>query len=65
MDFFTTYEVVAETEEEAFSFIKQLEPPAIRDKIKIHEIKRRKKIPNELKGVYHTTGYCFYDREEE
>lgn len=44
MDFFTTYDVVAETEEEALGFIKQFEPPAIRDKIKIEEVKEKRKF---------------------
>jgi hypothetical protein len=58
------YDVIAETENEAIYFIKEFEPFAIRDTFKIEEIKKIKKMPNELKGVYHTIGYCFYDREQ-
>ena len=65
LNFFTNYGVIADNEEEALKFIMQFEPKEFHKSIKIEEIKRYKKMPKEPKGVYHTSGYCFYNRDEE
>lgn len=62
--FFTTYDVVADDEDEAAKFIKEIEPKKIRDSIKIEEVKILKSH-KQPKGIYKTTGYCFYSDEEK
>lgn len=65
LNFFTNYGVIAENEEEALKFIMQFEPKEFHNSIEIEEIKQKKKMPKEPKGVYYTSAYCFYDRDEE
>ncbi|WP_342643372.1 tetratricopeptide repeat protein [Rhodoligotrophos ferricapiens] len=57
--FFTTYDVVADGEEEALNFIKEFEPEAVADSLQIEEVKliESEKQP---KGVYKVSSYYFY-----
>jgi tetratricopeptide (TPR) repeat protein len=58
--FFTTYEVVADDQTEAFDIIKCFEPVTLHESLKMEEVEIVKKSPNQPKGVYETTGYTFY-----
>jgi tetratricopeptide (TPR) repeat protein len=60
--FFTTYDVIADTEEEAVSLIKRFEPKEVRDTIKVEEIKIIEERSNDPIGVYETSGYGFFPR---
>lgn len=62
--FFTTYDVIAETEEEAVILIKRFEPKEVRDTIKVEEIKIIEDRPNDPIGVYETSGYSFFPRDD-
>jgi len=62
--FFSTYDVVADDEEEALSFIKEIEPKEIRSALKIEEVKILRS-PKQPKGIYKTSGYCLYSDEEK
>jgi tetratricopeptide (TPR) repeat protein len=65
VNFFTTYGVIAENEIEAIEFIKQFESKNIGEKMRIEESRKKKRMPHLPKGVYSTTGYAFYNRDED
>ena len=62
--FFTTYAVIAETEEEAFKLIKRFEPKEVRDTIKVEEINIIKDHIKGPIGVYNTSGYIFFPQND-
>jgi len=57
--FFSTYDVVADSEEEALSFINEIEPEEIRCSLKIEEVKILRS-PKQPKGIYNATSYFTY-----
>jgi tetratricopeptide (TPR) repeat protein len=63
--FYTTYDVIAETEEEAVNLIKRFEPEEVKDSIKVEEIKIIENRPNDPTGVYETSGYGFFPRDDK
>jgi hypothetical protein len=63
--FYTTYDVIAETEEEAVNQIKRFEPEEVKDSIKVEEIKIIENRPNDPTGVYETSGYGFFPRDDK
>lgn len=64
-NFFTSYDVVASTEEEALEYIKFFEPDELKDSIKIHETEVLEKNIKDNKGVYETNGYNLYPRKDK
>lgn len=66
--FFTTYEVVADSPDEALEVARLFEPDAVRDTLKIEESEAVEARPGEPKGVYSASGYSFFpgrEREED
>ena len=63
--YFCMFDVVAETEAEAFEFIKVFEPEFVRKSLKLDECKVIEENWNEYKGVYKTYGNIFFDNKEE
>ncbi len=64
--FFVTYEVVAETPQEAMLFIIPFEPEGVRETLAIEECTDREAAADQPKGVYNACrGYAFYPWEEE
>jgi len=70
-EFVTTYDVVADDEEEALRLIAECEPPQVRDSLRIvetHPVDHEDESPTPYKGVYATGDYHMYqpgDEEEE
>ncbi len=62
--FFISYDVVAEDQEEAVFFIKRFEPVGVRNRIAIQDVDTLKPSPELPKGVYFTSGYCFFNFEK-
>lgn len=62
--FYSTYEVVADSPDEALEYIKQLEPDDVQDSMTVEEWKELESCPDFLKGVYSRTGYCFFPQTE-
>ncbi len=60
--FLTSYDVVADSVEEAMEFIKEFEPREVRDSLSVEECEILESEP-QPKGVYETNGYSFYDEE--
>ncbi len=60
--FFTKYHVVADDLEQALKFIREFEPPEIRDSLEIEEIVEKERS-DQPKGVYWTSAYNFYPEE--
>ena len=58
--FFTTYEVVADSADEALEFARLFEPPGVRDSLRIEESEVLEERPGEPKGVYRSSGYSFF-----
>lgn len=58
--FYTSYRVVADDLGEALAFVREFEPPAIRDELQIDEVQAQEPCA-EPKGVYWTSGYSFYE----
>ncbi len=64
--FFANYEVVAETPEEALTFILPFEPEKVRDSLVIEEYALREPAPGIPKGVYQAQGsYMMFPWDEE
>jgi tetratricopeptide (TPR) repeat protein len=61
--FFTTYDVVADSKEEAFTYVCGFEPEEMRDSLKIEECEVLEKRPDGPKGVYRITGYGIFSRK--
>ncbi|MDB5431047.1 MAG: hypothetical protein JWP35_2163 [Caulobacter sp.] len=62
--FFATYEVMADDEIEALAFIKEFEPPAVRDSLVVSECEVLAS-PEQPKGVYLAApGYAFFSEDE-
>lgn len=57
--FVTVYDVVAESPDDAMLYAKNLEPPEIRDSMKLREVKNRGPVPTYLQGVYWRSVYNF------
>ena len=62
--FFTPYEVVADTQEEALELLSRLEPADVRDSLKISECEAVEDCPGERHGVHRTGGYSFFFPED-
>lgn len=62
--FFTSYQVVAENLDEALAFVREFEPPEIRDALKIDEVEAQGPS-TEPKGVYSTSAYHFYRKDDD
>lgn len=63
--FYSTYEVVADSPDDALEYIRQLEPDDVRDCMAVEEWKELEACPDMLKGVYTRTGYCFFPKESD
>ena len=61
--FFASYSVCADSEEEAFSFVTELQPDEVTN-LRIAEAKVANTV-TEPKGVYSASGYAFYSAEGE
>jgi tetratricopeptide (TPR) repeat protein len=67
-EFVTTYDVVADDEEEALRLIAECEPPQVRESLRIaetHPIDHEGESPAPYKGVYATGDYHMYQPGEE
>lgn len=62
-EFFRTYQIVADTLEEAFEFTKVFEPDEIAESLSIEEYKLEELDSPMLKGVYEASGHIFYSEE--
>ncbi|MCM2334627.1 MAG: hypothetical protein NDI82_11860, partial [Anaeromyxobacteraceae bacterium] len=62
--FFRSYQVVADTPEEALAMIAPMEPEAA-PTLRIDESRRLQDTPGALKGVCHRDGYAFFDESPE
>lgn len=60
--FYTTYEVVAEDENEAMDFVRAFEPESVRESLAIEESEVLRRYATH-KGVYMTSGYGFFPGE--
>jgi len=60
-NFFTSYDVVSETIDEALKFIKRFEPKNIRNSLKIDEYELLDNADDQPKGVYTVSGYSYYE----
>lgn len=58
--FITTYEVVADTVEDALSFAQDLEPIEVRDSMKVDSHEDLGQFPDNNQGVYWRSAYGFY-----
>lgn len=58
--FYATYEVVAETAEEAMTFILPYEPEGVRETLAVDECTRREAAADQPKGVYEVSSYAFF-----
>lgn len=64
--FFASYQVVAETPEEAMTFIRRFEPEDVRETLIIEECEEGESAPDQPKGVYEAPrGYSFFPWEEK
>jgi hypothetical protein len=54
--FFATYDVVADTADEALAFIRPFEPEGVRDTLAVEECTPGEAVPDEPKGVYEARG---------
>jgi len=61
--FYTSYDVIAENQRQAFEYLRVFEPEEIRSSLKIDEAKAIEDRPGEPQGVYSTCGYAFYCEE--
>lgn len=63
--FYSTYWVVAKSDDEALQFVKELEPPEVQPTLKVQESESapREEWQN-LKGVYSRSGHMFADDED-
>jgi hypothetical protein len=57
--FYISYDVVADNQDEALSFIKEFEPDAVRKSLMIKKIEIFEANP-QPKGIYKTAGYSFF-----
>ena len=62
LSFFTTANVVADSQEEAFELASSLEPEAVRKSLRIDEVEVVGEAIDVPTGVYETSGYAFYPR---
>ncbi len=63
--FFTTYDVVADDKDEAFTYVRNFEPEEMRESLKIEECEALEKRPDDPKGVYQITGYGLFPRKSK
>lgn len=62
--FYSTFDIVADSAEEAMAFAAELEPDEVRESLVAEEISVLGPCPNDLKGVYNRTGYAFFGPDE-
>ena len=62
--FFTTYEVVADSSDEALELTRRFEPPGVQQTVRAEESEVLEARPNEPKGVYSASGYNFFPGHE-
>ncbi|MCP5059270.1 MAG: hypothetical protein GY937_21405 [bacterium] len=62
--FFTTYEVVADSADEAIEYARPFEPVSVRHELKIEESEVVEPRPGEPKGVYSVSAYQFFPGRE-
>ena len=58
--FYVTYEVVADSTEEALDLARRFEPPEVREGLEIEKVKDLEARPEDPKGVYRLTGRIFW-----
>jgi tetratricopeptide (TPR) repeat protein len=63
--FWRKYDVVADDEEEAMTFIRRIEPEHIRDSLRLDEAQIVDAASDQPKGVYWCTSYAFYRESTE
>ena len=61
--FFATYDVVADSVEEALDFVRGLEPDGASRTLKVEESEELESRPMEPKGVYARTGRVLFSGE--
>ena len=61
--FITTYEIVAESPEDALTFAQDLEPVDVRPTMKIDSHEELEKCPENNQGVYWRSAYGFYSQQ--
>ncbi|MBW3622482.1 MAG: tetratricopeptide repeat protein [Armatimonadetes bacterium] len=62
--FFTSYDVVADSREEALAYIRRIEPDEVGESLRIEEAKALEKRPDEPKGVYAAGPYSLFPGEK-
>jgi len=64
--FYSTFDVVADTPDEALGFIRLFEPVEVRASLRVAQYKRIEARPDEPKGVYHAPrAYQFFKLEDD
>lgn len=63
--FFVTYDVVADSIDEALTFVARLEPQHVRATLRLSESEALEPRPTEPKGVYRRTGYHSFRRDAD
>jgi tetratricopeptide (TPR) repeat protein len=58
--FYTSYDVVADSIEDAITYIKRFEPKETEDTIKVEEFKILESSPDNPQGIYDAGGYAFF-----
>jgi len=58
--FFTSYDVVADSLEDALNYIKKFEPAEISNSLKISKFEEFENDPENPQGVYKSNGYAFF-----
>lgn len=63
--FFSSYELVAESAEQCLEYIKEVEPPEVRDSLKLEQVEQLETCPGEPQGVYWRSGYAFFSTRKK
>ena len=63
LGFYTSYDVVADSVEEALRLLKRFEPREIRDSVRVESCEDVEARPDERKGVYRISGYSLFPLE--
>ncbi len=63
--FFSSYELVADNAEQCLEFIKEIEPPDVRESLKLEKVEQLESCPGQPQGVYWRSGYAFFSTRKK